>query len=294
MMYDEWALRNLTSMVDRVATDQGDPRYFLAELKRNDPTKVLKGESRNFIFLHRMPHMALNKKVINCVNILMYFSTVGTALIFNISEISFKLFSCVCLSCDLLIIPGILYYLKYRQKWLYEDVDIPKVIMQSRFTQERKSYAPQPQKGFSWSFLKFWRRDDRDTLLHIHMLTETGSEISSQSSIRITNAEQKMIEKLSMLKLGRSLYKSNANRVTASINERISTESEPIAPKLSNRCHAILGFITFIMGVVLLWFSLTIHIYQMETLGNPCLFMTLTNRRESEIAFIKKNYDCNL
>ena len=167
MMYDEWANRNLTSMVDRVRSDQGDPRYFLAELRSNDPIKVLQGESRNFIFLHRLPHMALNKKTVNCVNLTMYLSIVATAFLFHFTEVSYKVISCVCLSCDLLIIPGALYYLKYRQQWLFEDVDVPKFILQSRISKNRQtsSVPVNSSKPFDWSIFKFWQRNNRETLL---------------------------------------------------------------------------------------------------------------------------------
>lgn len=43
MMYDEWMNYNLSCMVDRVRSEQGDPRYFLAELKNNTKANIRNG-----------------------------------------------------------------------------------------------------------------------------------------------------------------------------------------------------------------------------------------------------------
>lgn len=56
MMLDEVINNNLTSMVDRIRNENGDPRFFLAELKKNSLQKVKAGDALNFVFLHRLPH----------------------------------------------------------------------------------------------------------------------------------------------------------------------------------------------------------------------------------------------
>jgi hypothetical protein len=63
MMYDEYANLNLTNMVDRVIYEQGDPRFFLAELKNNRESMIISGGPTKVVFLHRLPHMKLNKKI---------------------------------------------------------------------------------------------------------------------------------------------------------------------------------------------------------------------------------------
>ena len=51
-------------MVDRVKNEQGDPRFFLAELQPNTRRKILLGEGENIVILHRLPHMKMDKSKI--------------------------------------------------------------------------------------------------------------------------------------------------------------------------------------------------------------------------------------
>jgi len=44
MAYDEFYSSNLSNMVMRVKKEDGDPRFFLAELKDNSRKKIIEGE----------------------------------------------------------------------------------------------------------------------------------------------------------------------------------------------------------------------------------------------------------
>ena len=44
MAYDEFYSSSLSNMVMRVKKEDGDPRFFLAELKDNSRKKIIEGE----------------------------------------------------------------------------------------------------------------------------------------------------------------------------------------------------------------------------------------------------------
>lgn len=64
--YDEATTQSMSQMVERVRTEIGDPRFFLAELKKvklqgqNQPEKQ--------VIIHRMPYMKLQKSVRHAIN----------------------------------------------------------------------------------------------------------------------------------------------------------------------------------------------------------------------------------
>ena len=72
IMHDENFNCNMTNMVDRVRTEQGDPRYFLAELCTNTDENILQGEAPNVVYLHRLPHMKLSCKTLYSYNVLLF------------------------------------------------------------------------------------------------------------------------------------------------------------------------------------------------------------------------------
>ena len=62
MAYDEFYSSNLSNMVMRVKKEDGDPRFFLAELKDNSRKKIIEGEGNKVVVLHRLPHMRMKKE----------------------------------------------------------------------------------------------------------------------------------------------------------------------------------------------------------------------------------------
>ena len=114
MMFDEHQNYNLTSMVNRVRSEQGDPRYFLAELRNNSRSKINKGEGAKVVFLHRLPHMKLSKPLLLRLNLYLYSLVVLLTLLFNYTSLVFDLISFSLGGFDQMIIPGALFYYKYK------------------------------------------------------------------------------------------------------------------------------------------------------------------------------------
>ena len=82
--FDEYKNKSLSLMVDRVRTHHGDPRFFVAELQRSPI------ESDNVVFLHRLPHMKLEQKVLDKINRGLFF---GMYVIAATWEYSWSLFT---------------------------------------------------------------------------------------------------------------------------------------------------------------------------------------------------------
>jgi hypothetical protein len=93
IMYDEYMSFNLSNMVNRVRSEQGDPRYFLAELKNNSRDNINKGGAQKVVFLHRMPHMKLKPKTLWYINLVMYTITMMLTLAFNWTLLPFQIIS---------------------------------------------------------------------------------------------------------------------------------------------------------------------------------------------------------
>lgn len=72
-------------MVDRVRSEQGDPRYFLAQLKKKQ--KGMQGNSAFAVFLHRLPHMKMNKKKHEWLNALLLGFVVVFTLLWDYTKI---------------------------------------------------------------------------------------------------------------------------------------------------------------------------------------------------------------
>lgn len=76
--------------------------------------------------------MKLSAKTKKWVNIGTFIVTILLALSFRYSSYIQTYIVTVVASFDLMIIPGMFYYLMYRKKWLQEDVDIPQMIIRQR------------------------------------------------------------------------------------------------------------------------------------------------------------------
>lgn len=66
--YDEYFNSSLSNMVDRVRTELGDPRFYLAQLVE------VKKESyfKHVVLLHRLPHMKLKGRQLRNINIFLW------------------------------------------------------------------------------------------------------------------------------------------------------------------------------------------------------------------------------
>lgn len=137
MAYDEYHNRNICNMVERVINESGDPRYFLAELRRNSKASIKEGGHQKYVFLHRLPHMKLPKKILRKINVYVYLFAIGYAIIYQYFP-SVNIIPIVVSAFDLFIIPGLFYYLKHRQKWLREDVNVPMYILHWRKCQKAR------------------------------------------------------------------------------------------------------------------------------------------------------------
>ena len=113
-------------MVDRIRNLGGDPRYYLAELQQSP--KNDKRISEHVVFIHRLPYMKMSEKQHKKINYILF-----TVLIICVwdpngycySEYLYD-YSCVIRAMlDIMILPGLFMFYKFREKWLQEEVDVP-------------------------------------------------------------------------------------------------------------------------------------------------------------------------
>lgn len=93
MAYDEYYTENLSQMVNRVRFEEGDPRYFLAELKNNSHSNILKGQGKKVVILHRLPHMRMSKKTISKINKSLFLFMILICCTWPYTRVVFELFS---------------------------------------------------------------------------------------------------------------------------------------------------------------------------------------------------------
>ena len=98
--YDEYINENLTLIVDRVRNKQGDPRHYLVEEQSNKTDNILKGLGEKVVFLHRLPHMKMSKRVLNGINIMLFSVVIILALTWEYSQIIFFVFSSILACLD--------------------------------------------------------------------------------------------------------------------------------------------------------------------------------------------------
>ena len=84
------------------------------------------------MFLHRLPHMKMDKKIMGKINLILFFIVIVLACTFEYSKIIFEIFSTFEAALDQLIIPGLFFFYKFKDKWLKEDVDVPQFILDVR------------------------------------------------------------------------------------------------------------------------------------------------------------------
>ena len=134
-MLDEIQNKSITKMVDRIIYDQGDPRFYLAEYerKREKETKhspTLFNTDQNVI-LHRMAYMKMDQRKLNMANAAAFIFVIALTLTWNKSYIIF-LFMSNFTAFDLMIIPGLFFYWLYRARYLKEEVNMKKLIIEHR------------------------------------------------------------------------------------------------------------------------------------------------------------------
>lgn len=117
--WDEYFYQNMSLMVSRVKLDEGDPRYYLAELvdKQHKPNEKV-------VFLHRLPHMKMKKSELSKVNNWCFAVMILIAVFYDSVYWIFDIISHFQDPFDQLILPGLFFYFRFRDKWLKEDVDI--------------------------------------------------------------------------------------------------------------------------------------------------------------------------
>lgn len=136
MAYDEYNNHSISLMVDRVINEQGDPRFYLAQLKTNTDENISKGAAQKVVFLHRLPHMKLNEKKLRYLNLRLYalmilMSSLGIVY-YQFFDRLFSLGTALVSAVELFIIPGTFYFWKNKARWLREDVDVHKYILFTR------------------------------------------------------------------------------------------------------------------------------------------------------------------
>lgn len=74
MAYDEYLNSSISRMIERVIFENGDPRFFLAELKHSNKfsSNDMLEKYEGYVFIHRLPHMRLPKKVLRRINYGLY------------------------------------------------------------------------------------------------------------------------------------------------------------------------------------------------------------------------------
>lgn len=101
----------------------GDPRHFLAELK-TDTKKTLWGETQQYVYLHRMPYMKLDKKIQNWVNIILFIMMLIIAASYHLTKSLWDIMITVQTPFDLFIIPACFFYYRYKEKQNTEEGDL--------------------------------------------------------------------------------------------------------------------------------------------------------------------------
>lgn len=131
------------------------------------------------MFLHRLPHMKLNKQTKMTINVCLYLLIIVLTILYNFSTIPFDVVSNGLASFDQMIIPGALFYFKYKQKWLRDDIDISMYLIM-----KRKSINV---KNKFWSCCSLFKRKKRETLIDQHFEIDQAQELyrfTAESSIR--------------------------------------------------------------------------------------------------------------
>jgi hypothetical protein len=111
---DEFQNHSISNMIDRMKYLKGDPRFYLAELKVR-PSDKIKNRDELMVFLHRLPYMKMKKITRKRVNLLLF-----TLLVISvwdpleISEYLYYFTSAIRSMLDLMIVPGVLLYYRYR------------------------------------------------------------------------------------------------------------------------------------------------------------------------------------
>lgn len=116
MIYDEYYNSSISNMIERVIFESGDPRFYLAEFKANVSSEKTVSRYEGYVFLHRLPHMRLPKKVKQKLNYMLYIcfilSSVLSTQFDSYFEMCYGCYTTVLFSMDLMIIPGLFYYFK--------------------------------------------------------------------------------------------------------------------------------------------------------------------------------------
>ena len=84
----------------------------------------VKDNSKKVVFLHRLPHMKMNKDLSLKINSILYLLMLYFAYFYNAYQSFLDLISHFQDPFDQLILPGLFYYWCFREKWMKEDVDI--------------------------------------------------------------------------------------------------------------------------------------------------------------------------
>jgi len=179
---DEYQNQSISNMIDRIKSLKGDPRFYLAELKVR-PSDKIRNSDEHMVFLHRLPYMKMKKITRRRVNLCLF--TLLVLSVWDPLEISEYLYyytSVIRSMLDLMIVPGVLLYYRYREKWLLDDVDVPLIIKQNRIY-ESQMKATQTASMSSRTIIYNGSRVNSEvySVIQDQALKDTGTFIRSSS-----------------------------------------------------------------------------------------------------------------
>lgn len=108
-------------MVDRVRDQDGDPRFFLAELKKNTEPSIAEDY---LVFVHRQPYMKMDAKQRQLINVCVFLLMQALCFVWNYSYNALNIFITIQTPFDLFMIPGLFYYWRYLEQWKKEEVNV--------------------------------------------------------------------------------------------------------------------------------------------------------------------------
>jgi hypothetical protein len=80
ILVDEWQTQSTSRMVDRVRDQNGDPRFYLAELQKNTVPSI---SEDYLVYLHRQPYMKMSNSQKKKINICLFILMIGMCYVWN-------------------------------------------------------------------------------------------------------------------------------------------------------------------------------------------------------------------
>jgi hypothetical protein len=310
MAYDEYHNRSISLMVERVINEQGDPRFYLAQLKKNTQQNIQKGAASKIVFLHRLPHMklgtAIRSKINCCLFSCMVFATAVGLIYLQFFDKMFGLITSVFSAFELFIIPGLFYFLKNKTKWLREDFNGHMFIIYSR--KQEKAIRKNPFSDLLSCCFKSKRGPRRIDNY------DFDTDSKDKKPMRISRHEAQRLKRVSMFNVDEVFLQTRSTG-----GHKVSDPSATMMPMptqvlslesvdadmqsnqnqgwLTNKRLAVVGAIWASMGVAFLLGTMTTELYFWATRANPCLFL-YTDREyapNSELTKqIKEYFGCSL